>query len=66
MVERDEARAFGCLLEELVARCDAAAWAAHGGGLRGALEGLQSLCLGDVPAARPTFAQIAANVASLR
>ena len=65
-LQRIEARAFGCLLQELVERCDAAAWTAHGGGLRGALDGLQSLCLGEVPAARPTFAQIAANLASLR
>ena len=57
-LQRIEARAFGCLLEELVARCDGPASAG--------LDDLRSRCLSETPAARPTFAQIAAALATLR
>lgn len=57
-LQRIEARAFGCLLEELVARCDGSASAG--------LDDLRSHCLNETPAARPTFIQIAATLATLR
>lgn len=57
-LQRIEARAFGCLLEELIARCEEPASAG--------LADLQSRCLSDIPAARPTFVRIAAALATLR
>ena len=51
-VQRVEARAFGCLLEELLARCDDAQ----------ALQPLQTLrdaCLSEDPPSRPLFDEIA-------
>lgn len=57
-LQRIEARAFGCLLEELFARCDGSASAG--------LDDLRSRCLSETPAARPTFGQIAAALATLR
>jgi len=54
-LQRTEARAFGCLLEELAARCEAPDAAT------GALPaGLQARCLDDDPAERPLFDEIAA------
>lgn len=56
-VQRTELRAFGCLLEELVAHSDAP----H------ALDDLAALrdaCLADDPAARPTMAQVHARLVS--
>ena len=57
-LQRIEARAFGCLLEELVTRCEGPASAG--------LEDLRSRCLSEIPATRPTFVQIAAALATLR
>ena len=57
-LQRLEVRAFGCLLQELIARCDAP----H------ALEILQQIatmadaCLHETPAHRPLFAQIEASI----
>ncbi|MGJ7580341.1 leucine-rich repeat-containing protein kinase family protein [Variovorax sp. RHLX14] len=64
-LERIESRAFGCLLEELVMRCDASASTAHDDRLLTALIGLQQRCLSEIPGARPTFAQIATTLAAL-
>lgn len=47
-VQRLEARAFGCLLEELIDRCGAAQ----------ALHPLRDACLSDDPARRPLFDEI--------
>jgi hypothetical protein len=52
-----EARAFGCLLEELLERVDAPA-ALHP--VLVDLKALQARCLDDLPAARPLFAEIEA------
>jgi serine/threonine protein kinase len=54
-LQRLEARAFGCLLEELLERVDA--WAAP---LLTELKTLQARCLGNLPADRPLFAEIEA------
>ncbi len=51
-LERIEARAFGCLLEELAARCTAVAAPAA------TLGALASACLDDAPEKRPLFADI--------
>jgi hypothetical protein len=59
-LERIEVRAFGCLLEELVERCDGddgPAWTA--------LRDLQARCLYDDPQERPCFASIDAVLRSL-
>ena len=56
--QRIEARAFGCLLEELLARCEAPSCAG--------LEDLRSRCLSEIPTSRPTFVEIAAALATLR
>jgi hypothetical protein len=57
-LQRIEARAFGCLLEELIARCEVPPSAG--------LDDLRSRCLSDIPASRPTFVQITAALATLR
>ena len=44
-----EVRAFGCLLEELISRCDSPPW--------GVVE-LAAACLSDVPSQRPLFEEI--------
>jgi hypothetical protein len=72
-LERIEVRAFGCLLEELTARCDrgrpsAGTDDADAAGDEAArtlagLEALQALCLQDEPASRPGFAHIEAVLA---
>ena len=51
-LERLEVRAFGCLLEELLAHCDT-----QGPQLDG-LHRLKAACLSEVPAERPDFAHI--------
>ena len=51
-LERLEVRAFGCLLEELMAHCDLPA------SLYEALSELTDECLREVPAARPDFAKV--------
>ena len=53
-LQRLEARAFGCLLEELMERCDTAA---------PALQALRDACLNDDPARRPLFDEIESAVA---
>lgn len=58
-LQRIEARAFGCLIEELLAHCDTGDEHA---GSRAVLAGLQARCLDDRPAARPAFAEIAATL----
>jgi hypothetical protein len=56
-LQRLEARAFGCLLEELLERVDAPAALQP---LLADLKTLQARCLNDLPAARPLFAEIEA------
>jgi hypothetical protein len=53
-----EARAFGCLLEELAARCDPAA--AEGRAIVGLMGGLQARCFDTEPTRRPSFAELVA------
>ncbi|HEY2257977.1 MAG TPA: leucine-rich repeat-containing protein kinase family protein [Variovorax sp.] len=55
-----ESRAFGCLLEELVARCDPAE--ADAPAIRSVMNGLQLRCFGTDPAQRPSFAELAAGL----
>jgi len=54
-LQRLEARAFGCLLEELLERVDAPAALQP---LIADLKTLQARCLNDLPAERPLFAEI--------
>ncbi|MDI3384224.1 leucine-rich repeat-containing protein kinase family protein [Xenophilus aerolatus] len=56
-VQRTELRAFGCLLEELLAHADAPDALAD-------LVAVRDACLADDPAARPTMAQVHARLAS--
>ncbi len=56
-LERIEVRAFGCLLEELLARCDVAA---------PALQALQARCVQPTVASRPRLAEISAQLDALR
>ena len=51
--ERIEVRAFGCLLEELLARCDNA---------DPALDALQARCVQPAVALRPGFAEVSAQI----
>jgi hypothetical protein len=60
-VQRIEARAFGCLLEELLDRCPEANVAAGAGK---ALRDLQRRCAQPQGAARPSFAEIVAVLAA--
>jgi serine/threonine protein kinase len=55
-----EVRAFGCLLGELIERCDS-----EPDGRLAALEGLQLRCVGPVAASRPRFADLVAELAAL-
>jgi hypothetical protein len=59
-LQQVEARAFGCLLEELLAHCPAADAAA-----RAVLSDLQRRCTQPVVAARPLLAEIAQMLAGL-
>ncbi|UCV06305.1 leucine-rich repeat-containing protein kinase family protein [Dechloromonas denitrificans] len=59
-LQRIEVRAFACLLEELLARCDPSL-AGHQ-----ALAELQAACAEETIAARPLFAEIVATLAALR
>jgi hypothetical protein len=54
-----EVRAFGCLLEELLMRCDATV---EQQAVMNALWGLQQRCWSDEVAARPHFAEIASDL----
>ncbi len=56
-LRRLEVRAFGCLLEELAERCDAA------GPLPDALQALATRCLQPDVAARPSFCDLEAALA---
>lgn len=58
-----EVRAFGCLLEELLALVDATAPANPA--LLTGMTGLSQACLGLVPAQRPGMAEVAAQLAAL-
>ena len=57
-LQRIEARAFGCLLEELVAHCEPPADEAERATVQ-RMQGLTQRCLQADPAQRPTFDQIA-------
>ncbi|MFU1544508.1 leucine-rich repeat-containing protein kinase family protein [Aeromonas veronii] len=59
-LERLEVRAFGCLLEELLAHCDT-----QGSQLDG-LHQLKAACLSELPAERPDFAYIERQLAAAR
>ncbi|MFQ2905872.1 leucine-rich repeat-containing protein kinase family protein [Aeromonas allosaccharophila] len=59
-LERLEVRAFGCLLEELLAHCDTQDSPLDG------LHQLKSACLSEVPAERPDFAYIDRQLAAAR
>jgi serine/threonine protein kinase len=60
-LQRIEARAFGCLLAEWLARCDGAG-TGHDAALQVMLA-LQARCLDADPAARPLLAEIAHTLA---
>jgi hypothetical protein len=57
-LQRLEVRAFGCLLEELQARCEPPET-----GVQALLARLGARCLADDPAARPPFAELARALA---
>lgn len=58
-----EVRAFGCLLEELLDRCDVISL--HHAALAG-LQDLMQQCLDETPAERPLFKAIEDSIATLR
>ncbi|WP_421327020.1 leucine-rich repeat-containing protein kinase family protein [Aeromonas veronii] len=59
-LERLEVRAFGCLLEELLAHCDTQDSPLDG------LHQLKAACLSELPADRPDFAYIERKLAAAR
>ncbi|MEV3802702.1 leucine-rich repeat-containing protein kinase family protein [Aeromonas veronii] len=59
-LERLEVRAFGCLLEELLAHCDTQDSPLDG------LHQLKAACLSELPVARPDFAYIDRQLAAAR
>ncbi|MGR6751084.1 protein kinase [Aeromonas veronii] len=59
-LERLEVRAFGCLLEELLAHCDTQDSQLDG------LHQLKAACLSELPAERPDFAYIERQLAAAR
>ncbi|MGH1408756.1 MAG: leucine-rich repeat-containing protein kinase family protein [Aeromonas sp.] len=59
-LERLEVRAFGCLLEELLAHCDTQDSPLDG------LHQLKAACLSELPAGRPDFAYIDRQLAAAR
>ena len=61
LFEALEVRAFGCLLGELLERCDS-----EPDGRLAALEGLQMRCMGPVAVSRPRFAELVAELAALQ
>jgi hypothetical protein len=61
LFEALEVRAFGCLLGELIERCQSE----HDGRLA-ALEALQLRCVGPVAASRPRFAELVAELAEMQ
>lgn len=56
-----EVRAFGCLLGELLERCEA-----EQDGRLASLQGLQLRCVAPVAASRPRFAELVTSLAALR
>ena len=60
LFEALEVRAFGCLLGELLERCDS-----EQDGWLAALEGLQLRCIATVAASRPRFTELVAELAAL-
>jgi hypothetical protein len=62
-LQRLEVRAFGCLLEELLERCDAPAGA---NGVLQQLAALRDVCLAAEPASRPLFAALERQLDDLR
>lgn len=62
-LQRLEVRAFGCLLEELMGRCQAAA--PHKDALEQGLATLRDACLDCTPARRPLFQEISAFLTAL-
>jgi hypothetical protein len=61
-LEKLEVRAFGCLLEELAAHCDATA---HEANQLHALRQLGQACMGNEPAKRPSLAQVCVALQTL-
>jgi hypothetical protein len=61
LFEALEVRAFGCLLGELIERCDS-----EQDGRLAALEALQVRCVGPVAASRPRFAELVAELAEMQ
>jgi hypothetical protein len=61
LFEALEVRAFGCLLGELIERCDS-----EQEGRLTELEALQLRCVGPVAASRPRFAELVAELAALQ
>ena len=61
LFEALEVRAFGCLLGELIERCDS-----EQDGRLAALEALQLRCMGPVAASRPRFAELVAELAEMQ
>jgi hypothetical protein len=57
-LQRLEVRAFGCLLEELIERCDVPAESRHARHVLEQLAGLKTACLNDEIACRPLFREI--------
>jgi hypothetical protein len=62
-LQRLEVRAFGCLLEELIDRCDARKSAQSG---MGVLESLKNDCLTEQAGERPLFSEIVNTLSALR
>jgi hypothetical protein len=61
LFEALEVRAFGCLLGELLERCDSEL-----DGRLTELEALQLRCVGPVAASRPRFAELVAELAEMQ
>jgi serine/threonine protein kinase len=61
LFEALEVRAFGCLLGELLERCES-----EQEGRLAVLEGLQLRCMGPMAASRPRFAELVAELAGLQ
>jgi len=62
-LQRLEARAYGCLLEELLERCDALDAQSH---MAARLAALKARCLSETVDDRPLFDEIAASLAVLK
>lgn len=64
-LQRLEVRAFGCLLEELIERCDASASASASRTIA-SLDDLKARCLSEIASSRPLFADIVPVLKQLR